>query len=174
VLPEEDEDEYDISMVVDATKMPDPAEVTERDLMAVSIDDTGQTRINDDYTIVDEIAQDILEQDYEDELSATQLLHAEIEKAASELAETIGEDDPTAVASLDDEDELDDNAGRIVGSEDDTSIEMQLTNLSELDLTATLEAQNDDSSDDLDVTASIDAEDKTVEMPRDKDGARAR
>ena len=173
VLPDED-DEYDISMIVDATKMPDPAEVTERDLMAVPIDDTGQTRINDDYTIVDEVAQDILEQDYEDELSATQLLHAEIEKAASELAETIGEDDPTAVASLDDEDELDDNAGRIVGSEDDTSIEMQLTNLSELDLTATLEAQNDDSSDDLDVTASIDAEDKTVEMPRDKDGARAR
>jgi hypothetical protein len=173
VLPDED-DEYDISMIVDATKMPDPAEVTERDLMAVPIDDTGQTRINDDYTIVDEVAQDILEQDYEDELSATQLLHAEIEKAASELAETIGEDDPTAVASLDDEDELDYNAGRIVGSEDDTSIEMQLTNLSELDLTATLEAQNDDSSDDLDVTASIDAEDKTVEMPRDKDGARAR
>ena len=107
-------------------------------------------------------------------MSATQLLHAEIEKAATELAETIGEDDPTEVASLDEADEVDDNAGRIVGSEDDTSIEMQLTNLSELDLTATLEAQNDDSSDDLDVTASIDAEDKTVEMPRDKDGARAR
>jgi hypothetical protein len=176
VLPDEDDDEYDISMVVDATKMPDPAEVTERDLMAVPIDDTGQTQINDDYTIVDEVAQDILEQDYEDELSATQLLHAEIEKAASELAETIGEDDPTELASLDDDEEMDDNAGRIVGSEDDTSIEMQLTNLSELDLTATLEAQNDDESngDDLDVTASIEAEDKTVEMPRDKDGARAR
>ena len=174
VLPEDDDDEYDISMVVDATKMPDPAEVTERDLKAVPIEDTGQTLINDDYTIVDEIGQDILEQDYEDELSATQLLHAEIEKAASELAETIGEDDPTEVASLDEDDDVDDNAGRIVGSEDDTSIEMQLTNLSELDLTATLEAQNDDVGDDLDVTASIEAEDKTVEMPRDKDGARAR
>jgi len=173
VLPDED-DEYDISMIVDATKMPDPAEVTERDLMAVPIDDTGQTRINDDYTIVDEVAQDILEQDYEDELSATQLLHAEIEKAASELAETIGEDEPTEVASLDEDDEFDDNAGKIVGSEDDTSIEMQLTNLSELDLTATLEAQNDDVGDDLDVTANIEADDKTVEMPRDKDGARAR
>lgn len=172
VLPEEDDDEYDISMVLDATKMPDPAEVTERDLMAVSIDDTGQTRINDDYTVVDEIAQDILEQDYEDELSATQLLHAEIDKATSELAETIGEDDPTEVASLDEDD--DDNAGKIVGSADDTSIEMQLTNLSELDLTATLEAQNDDVGDDLDVTANIEADDKTVEMPRDKDGARAR
>jgi hypothetical protein len=172
VLPDED-DEYDISMIVDATKMPDPAEVTERDLMAVPIDDTGQTRINDDYTIVDEVAQDILEQDYEDELSATQLLHAEIEKAASELAETIGEDDPTAVASLDDEDELDDNAGRIVGSEDDTSIEMQLTNLSELDLTATLEAQNDDMDDALGLAADVETEDETIELPRDTDGARA-
>ncbi len=182
VLPEDD-DEYDISMVVDATKMPDPAEVTERDLRAVPLDDTGQTLINDDYTIVDEIGQGILEKDYEDEMSATQLLNAEIEKAASELAETIGEDDPTAVASLDEDDptaiaslddEPDDDAGRIVGFEDDTSIEMQLTNLSELDLTATLEAQNDDNGDDLDVTASIEADDKTVEMPRDRDGARAR
>ena len=185
VLPEEEGDEYDISMIVDATKMPDPAEVTERDLKAVPIEDTGQTLINDDYTIVDEIAQDILEQDYEDELSATQLLNAEIEKAASELAESIGEDeptevasldedDPTEVANLDEDDQVDDAAGRIVGSEDDTSIEMQLTNMSELDLTATLEAQNDDVGDDLDVTANIEAEDKTVEMPRDKDGARAR
>jgi hypothetical protein len=74
VLPEDDGDEYDISMIVDATKMPDPAEVTERDLKAVPLDDTGQTLINDDYTIVDEIGQDILAQDYEDEMSATQLL----------------------------------------------------------------------------------------------------
>ena len=174
VLPEDDDDEYDISMILDATKMPDPAEVTERDLKAVPIDDNGDSQINDEYTIIDEIGQDVLERDYEDELSATQLLHAEIEKAASELAETIGEDDPTEVASLDEDDEVDDNAGRIVGAEDDTSIEMQLTNLSELDLTATLEAQNDDVGDDLDVTANIEADDKTVEMPRDKDGARAR
>jgi hypothetical protein len=192
VLPEEDEDDYDISMVVDATKMPDPAEVTERDLKAVPIEETGQTLINDDYTIVDEIGQDILEQDYQDEFSATQLLNAEIEKAASELADTLGEEDPTRVAGLDEDDptevatldedspteiasldEEDDNGSRIVGAEDDTSIEMQLTNLSELDLTATLEAQNDD-GDDLDVTASIEADDKTVEMPRDKDGSRAR
>ena len=168
VLPEEDDDEYDISMIVDATKMPDPAEVTERDLKAVPIEDTGQTLINDDYTIVDGIGQDILEQDYEDELSATQLLNAEIEQAASELAETIGADDPTEFANLDDDD-----SGKMVGSDDDTSIEMQLTNLSELDLTATLEAQNDDVGDELDVTANIDADDKTVEMPRDKDGTRS-
>ena len=127
--------------------------------------------INDDYTIVDELGQDILEKDYEDELSATQLLNAEIDKAAAELAESIGDSDATVEAAAAGES---DDGGRLVGSNDDTSIEMQLTNLSELELTATLEAQNDEMEDDLDVTANIKADDKTLEMPRDKDGARAR
>jgi hypothetical protein len=48
---------------------------------------------------------------------------------------------------------------------------MKLANLSELDLAATLEAQNDENPD---ATASVESEDKTVEMPRDRDGARAR
>jgi len=60
VLPEDDADDYDISMVVDATKMPDPAEVTERDLRAVPLDDTGQTLINDDYTPM-EFVVDVLQ-----------------------------------------------------------------------------------------------------------------
>jgi hypothetical protein len=171
VLPGGDDDEYDISVIVDATKMPDPADVTEHDLKAVPIDDTGQTLINDDYTIVDELGQDILEQDYEDEFSATQLLSAEIDKAAAELADSIGNGDAGVEATTSGES---DDGGRFVGPSDDTSIEMQLTNLSELDLTATLEAQNDEMEDDLDVTANIKAEDKTIEMPRDTDGARAR
>jgi hypothetical protein len=171
VLPEDDDD-YDISMVVDATKMPDPAEVTERDLRAVPVDDTGQTLINDDYTIIDEIGQGILERDYEDELTARQMLDAKIEKAASELTETIGEDELTAIASLDDEPDTD--AGKIVGFEDDTSTAMRLTNLSELDLATTLDAQNDDNGNDRDVAASGEDEDKTVEMPQDRGGARAR
>ena len=50
---------------------------------------------------------------------------------------------------------------------------MQLTNLSDLDLTATLEAQNDDMDDALGMAANVETEDETVEMPRDKDGARA-
>ena len=174
VLPTEETDEYDISVIVDATKVPDPAEVTERDLMAVPIDDTGQSRISDDYSIVDEDSQDILEQDYEDELSGSQLPHAEVRKAATELAETIGEDDPTGVVSLDDDEKLDDNAGRIVGSEDEAPIDMQLANLSEFDLSAMLEAQNDDVGDDLEVTANREADENIVAMPRGKDGAGAR
>ena len=170
-LPEYDEDDYDISILLDATRMPDPAEVTERDLKAVPIDDTGQVTINDDYTIVDEIGQDILQLDYEEELTATQLLDSAVDKAAADLADSIGVNDLMVGGATSGED---DDGGRLVGSHDDTSIEMQLTNLSELDLTATLEAQNDDMDDDLDLTINIETEDKTVEMPRDTDGARAR
>jgi hypothetical protein len=47
---------------------------------------------------------------------------------------------------------------------------MQLTNLSDLDLTSELEAQNDDY--DHDVTARIEADDETVEMPaKDKNAS---
>lgn len=169
-LPEDDDEEYDISILLDATKMPDPAEVTERDLRAVPIDDTGQAPTNDDYTIVDEIGQDTLQQDYEEQLTATQLLNAELDEAAAELADTIGDSDLTVGGATPGED---DDGGRLVGYGDDTSIEMQLTNLSDLDLTATLEAQNDDMDDALGMAANVETEDETVEMPRDKDGARA-
>jgi hypothetical protein len=49
-------------------------------------------------------------------------------------------------------------------SGDDTSVEMQLTDIGDLDVTSSLEAQNDDLGED-DITARIDADDKTVEMP---------
>ena len=169
-LPEDD-DEYDMSILLDATKMPDPAEVTERDLRAVPIDDTGQAPITDEYTIVDDIGQDILQQDYEEELTTTQQLNAEIDKAAADLANTIGESALTVGAATPVED---DDGGRLVGYEDDSSIEMQLTNLSDLDLTATLEAQNDELADTLGMATGVANEDETVEIPRDTDGARAR
>ena len=108
-------------------------------------------------------------------LSAEQLLDAEIEKASSELAETLGEDGSAMAASLDEHDATDHgNPGSIAGFEDDTSSVMELANLAELDMTSELDAQNDASSGDLDVTARIEVEDKTVEMPRNKDGTRAR
>ena len=143
VLP--DDEDYDISVIVDVTKMPNPDDVTERDLMAVPVDeDNGQTPISDTYTINDEIdANDPVDFDpmgtmIDDELAATQALSEEIEKAAADLASSA------------------DSGG-------ETSIEMQLTSLSELDLTSELEAQNDDYDDDI--TARIEADDETVEMP---------
>jgi hypothetical protein len=85
----------------------------------------------------------VLEKDYEDEYTATLALSEEIEKAAAELA---GNMDP------------------VVGPNDDTSIEMQLTDIADLDVTSALEAQNDEIGDD-DITSRIEADDKTVEMP---------
>ena len=83
VLPEED---YDMSVILDATKMPHPEEVTERDLMAVPVGTDDETLISDIYTISREVDFDILEQDYEDEMAATQALNEEIARAAAELA----------------------------------------------------------------------------------------
>jgi len=149
VLPEED-DEYDISMIVDATKMPNPQDVTERDLKAVPLDATGEVPAVDAYTINRESDLDILEQDYEDEMTATQALNAEIEKAAMELADSMDD-----VVTMDD-----------TPLEDDTAVRMQLTDISGL------AAQNDDiGDDDLAITANITADDKTVEMPKRKGGA---
>ena len=151
-----------VPVIVDVTKMPNPNDVTERDLMAVPVDDdNGQNLISDAYTINDEV--DIMEDmglddeieaavdddpmgtRIDDELAATQALSEEIEKAAAELASG---SDPSG----------------------ETSIEMQLTNLSDLDLTSELEAQNDDF--DNDVTARLEADDKTIEMPaKDKNAS---
>jgi len=87
VLP--DDDDYDMSVIMDVTKVPDMVEATERDLRAVAIDSGDETQIADTYTISKEVDYQILEQDYEDELSATQALNLEIEKAAAELTERL-------------------------------------------------------------------------------------
>jgi hypothetical protein len=93
ILPEDDEDdEYHMSVIVDATKMPDPADVTERDLEAIAVDDNDETLITGDYTVSQEVDYKVLEQDYEDELTATQALNAEIQKAAEELATRMDDD----------------------------------------------------------------------------------
>ena len=141
VLP--DDSQYEMSVLMDVTKMPNPDDVTERDLKAVAVEDNGQTLIGDAYTINKEVDLEVLEKDYEDEYTATQALSKEIEKAAAELAS---------------------NMDAVDESGDDTSVEMQLTDIGDLDVTSSLEAQNDDLGED-DITARIDADDKTVEMP---------
>jgi hypothetical protein len=141
VLP--DDSQYEMSVLMDVTKMPNPDDVTERDLKAVAVEDNGQTLIGDAYTINKEVDLEVLEKDYEDEYTATLALSEEIEKVAAELAGTV---DP------------------VVEPNDDTSVEMQLTDIGDLDVTSSLEAQNDDLGED-DITARIDADDKTVEMP---------
>ncbi|MDJ0812141.1 MAG: hypothetical protein QNJ23_00315 [Woeseiaceae bacterium] len=137
VLPEDDEheedDEYDMSVIVDATKMPDPADVTERDLEAIAVDHDDETLITGDYTVSQEVDYKILEQDYEDELTATQALNAEIQKAAEDLASQMGEveaaGDDTAEKPLATVHELDvtaplprGEATEVIDDDDDTGV----------------------------------------------------
>jgi murein DD-endopeptidase MepM/ murein hydrolase activator NlpD len=128
VLPEDDD--YDMSVIVDATKMPQPEDATEHDLKAVEVAADDGTLISDNYTISREVDYDILEQDYEDELSATQALNQEIERAAAELARDLEEDaDDEATAELDASyDPNDTNAVTVNMSHDVKTSEMQVAN----------------------------------------------
>ena len=88
VLPSEDDDaDYDLSMIIDVTKQdvvkPD---ATVKDLQAVQVDSQREPEA-DDFTLSQDVDYKILEQDYQDEFTATQALNAEIEKAAAELAD---------------------------------------------------------------------------------------
>jgi len=148
VLPEDDD--YDMSVIMDATKMPHPEDVTERDLMAIPVGTDDGTLISDNYTISKEVDYDILEQDYEDEMTATQALNEEIARAASELVEDLKQD-----------------------ADDEETSELSLASVTELDVTAQLPQQDDqtaemkrrvDPNDTAAVTVNMSADDETTEM----------
>jgi len=139
-----------LSTKSDATKMPQHEEVTERDLKAVEVVSDNDTLISDDYTISKEVEYDILEQDYEDEMTATQALNLEIARAAADLKATLdGVEDPTAEIPLATVTEIDVTAEMPVQQEDDT-IETALQT---------------DPGDTAAVTINLAADDKTAEMP---------
>ncbi len=135
VLPEEHD--YDMSVILDATKTPQPEEATERDLKAVLVDAGEKTIEEEAYTLSQEVDYEILEQDYEDEMTATQALNMEIEKAAREIAADMDEDAVTVESE------------RL--STDDTTA-LPIANVAELDVTASMLAGNDDEISDLDDT----------------------
>jgi len=156
VLPAGDDDDYDMSVIVDATKMPQLDDVTERDLKAVKVTSDDETAISNTYSINKQVDFQVLEQDYEDELTATQTLNAEIAKAAIDLGARTGND-------------ADDSAATTA---------LPLASVTELDITAQMPARNDDNSDldDSDIndddtsvveeiTVNSQGEDDTVEMP---------
>ena len=92
VLP--DDDDYDMSMIVDVTKQNiGDTNTTEKDLMAVPINSLSSEKDSDEYTLNEPLGIESLEQDYEDEFTATQAANQEIEKAAQELALRIDEPD---------------------------------------------------------------------------------
>jgi hypothetical protein len=150
VLPEADD--YDMSVIIDATKMPQPEDVPERDLKAVKVVPEDDTSIAQNYTISKEVDYQVLEQDYEDEMTATQVLNAEIARAAIDLAVSLEKDGDES-------------------TDDNVTAALPLASVTELDITAQMPAQNDAVSD-LDetgrieeITAKTRPEDETVEMP---------
>jgi hypothetical protein len=97
ILPEDDD--YDLSMIVDATKHSLGDDVlTEKDLKAIPFDGVSAVELDVECTLNDSFGLDTLEKDYEYELTATQAANKEIEKAAAELALRMAEvaDDKTA------------------------------------------------------------------------------
>ncbi len=86
---------YDMSMIVDATQQPiGDSDDTTRDLHAVELVDGEAAPEEDPFTLSREMDYKILEQDYQDELTATQALNAQLEDAARDLAESLGAVDP--------------------------------------------------------------------------------
>ncbi len=166
ILADEDGD-YDMSVLIDATKMPRPDDVPEHDLMAVEIVADDETAISNNYTINKEVDYQVLEQDYEDEMTATQALNMEIARAAAELADRMDEDSDA--------------------DPDDATSVLPLATVTELDITAQMPAQNDDESnidlkslDDTGITQEItvnqaaDGDESTVEMPIKSGKAKAK
>jgi hypothetical protein len=148
VMPEDAD--YDMSVLVDATKMPRPEDVTERDLEAIQVPDNDETLITGDYTVSNEVDYKVLEQDYADEMTATQALNEEILKVAEDLAVSLDE---------------------AVGGDDKTS-DMPLATVHELDVTSQMPVQDqieigDDDDTGINPTINMEADNDTIEMPKD-------
>jgi hypothetical protein len=90
----DDTGEYDLSMVVDATKpILDDAYETAQDLHAIEVTAEEDGMASGEYTVSKDVDYRVLEQDYEDELTATQALDAEIARAAQALSQQYGKDE---------------------------------------------------------------------------------
>ena len=146
VLPEDDD--YDMSIIKDATKMALPEDVTEQDLQAIEVDAPEDDEDDTHVTISEDVNYDLLEQDYEDELSATQALHIEIERATAKLAQdldsAINDDNTPSAPAAAGEFEIDfefDDTGAVT------------VNIAQDEQTAGMPVANDDESVETDVVA---------------------
>ena len=179
--------EYDLSMIVDATKQAlGGDDLTAKDLMAVQVGTTVESEADsNEMTLNNEVDIQALEQDYQEEYTQTLAMNEEIEQAAIDLAIRLDKDDsgdvtaalpsvaeatqtaavleedlPTEIASLDVD--LDDMPTEVASLDDD------------LDDMPTEIASLDDDLDDLEdtsvnpqLTAKMEqlVNEKTVEMP---------
>ena len=138
------EDDYDMSVIVDATKMPDTDDVTMLDLEAIPVEVGDETLVSGDYTVSSEVDYTVLEQDYEDEFTATQALNNEIARAAAEIAESIGDLNDTsmaAVAALDITAQIPANNDDFISDADETGINAALSDDNDDEVTAKFRAK---------------------------------
>ncbi len=93
--------EYDLSMIVDATKQAlGGDDLTAKDLMAVQVGaPTGSEADGNEFTLNKRVDIQALEQDYQDEYTATLAMNGEIEQAAIDLALRLDESDSSEVTS---------------------------------------------------------------------------
>lgn len=147
IPPSDETGEYDLSMIVDATRQP-IAEVEDatKDLHAVQVD-TGDNEVlePENLTLSREVDYKILEQDYEDELTATQALNV---KLAREMQLASAADDPEATVQI--------------GSSEAPTVEYAA-----VDEALTMQLPEDDNCKGDDYPD----DDCTVEMPLDQDTA---
>lgn len=143
-----EEDDYDMSVIVDATKMPNLDDVTKRDLEAVPVSiDEGQ--FTGSYTLAEKSDFDALEQDYEDEFTATQALNMEIEKAAASLVKDM--------VDVDTEESSDSPLALVTPLDVTSNMPTKTVEISDLDDTGVNEA----------VTVNMSDSEETAEMPVD-------
>jgi nucleoid-associated protein YgaU len=157
-----DATDYDLSMIVDATKQSlDEEELTAKDLQAVLVEQetAGQT-------LASEVDIAILAQDYEDEFTQTQALNDEIARAAEELAMRMDEDDSAEVTSQ--LEGIDDpamtafvDAAADAGNDDLTDI----SDLTDTGINPQLTANLQNPGNERTVEMPHRGSDKTVEMP---------
>lgn len=167
IPPSDDDDEYDLSMILDATRQPIvDTHLTAKDLKAVPVD-VADDDDSADYTLSREVDYKILEQDYQEEFTTTQALNEEMAKAAMELAHTMS-------GNISSEQTAEMRHDRKTSTpSSDVTAEMP-SRRSELEITAELtgnlqaggDAVNDDLISDLDDTGVN--EELTAELPHDE------
>jgi hypothetical protein len=145
ITPSDDDSQYDLSMIVDATKQNlGEMDSTTKDLQAVLVEIDNTTE-SEDPTVRQEADYKILEQDYEEEFTATQALNEEIAKAAEELATRMDTDDSGEITA-----ELPKNTparNDDISDLDSTSIQEGPTtemSTSDFDVTVVMPANDDD------------------------------
>ena len=167
ILPESDDypdpDDFDMSVVLDATKMPRPEDVSHSDLETIEMNGPTDTLAafdaDDEVTAESTIDLTILEQDYENEMTLTQALSMDITQAAMILANETGVEkspEESDGASLD----------------DDATAAMALAEVTDDDVNTHLEGDSDevitleeDMNFDDQFTMHLSNDEETVEMP---------